>query len=125
MTLPPPSDDDEIGAIQERLVALDAERTALESRLAGLLTLQMERPIPAATPSSTTGTMTGTASPAIKIALFRSLFRGREDIFPKRWSNPKSGKQGIRQPAPTNGCRACVDSPRSNAEIAPTGTSCL
>ncbi|WP_425411950.1 TOTE conflict system archaeo-eukaryotic primase domain-containing protein [Magnetospirillum moscoviense] len=38
--------------------------------------------------------MTGNASPAIKIALFRSLFRGREDVFPKRWSNPKSGKSG-------------------------------
>ncbi|CDL00978.1 Putative helicase [Magnetospirillum gryphiswaldense MSR-1 v2] len=95
MTLPPPSDDDEIAAIRERLVALDAERTALESRLAGLLTLQMERPIPAPPPSSSTaGTMTGTASPAIKIALFRSLFRGREDVFPKRWSNPRSGKSG-------------------------------
>lgn len=94
MTLPPPSDDDEIAAIRERLVALDAERTALEGRLASLLTLQMERPIPAATPSSTAGTMTGTASPAIKIALFRSLFRGREDVFPKRWSNPRSGKSG-------------------------------
>ncbi|MBF0326335.1 MAG: DEAD/DEAH box helicase family protein [Alphaproteobacteria bacterium] len=92
--MPSPSDDDEIAAIRERLVALDAERTALESRLAGLLTLQMERPNPAATPSSTAGTMTGTAYPAIKIALFRSLFRGREDVFPKRWSNPRSGKSG-------------------------------
>ncbi len=29
-----------------------------------------------------------------KIALFRSLFRGREDLFPKRWENLKNGKSG-------------------------------
>jgi len=35
------------------------------------------------------------ASPtAAKIALFRSLFRGREDVFPRRWENPKTGKAG-------------------------------
>jgi hypothetical protein len=26
--------------------------------------------------------------------LFRSLFRGRGDVFPKRWENPKTGKAG-------------------------------
>src|SRR5207253_464618 len=31
---------------------------------------------------------------AAKIALFRSLFRGREDVFPRRWENPKTGKAG-------------------------------
>ena len=35
------------------------------------------------------------ASPtAAKIALFRSLFRGREDVLPRRWENPKTGKAG-------------------------------
>jgi hypothetical protein len=29
-----------------------------------------------------------------KIALFRSLFRGREDVLPRRWENPKTGKTG-------------------------------
>ena len=36
-----------------------------------------------------------TASPtAEKIALFRSLFRGREEVFPRRWENAQSGKSG-------------------------------
>ena len=34
------------------------------------------------------------SSTAEKIALFRSLFRGREEVFPKRWENPKTGKAG-------------------------------
>jgi len=29
-----------------------------------------------------------------KIALFRSLFRGRTDVFPRRWENRKTGKNG-------------------------------
>ncbi len=29
-----------------------------------------------------------------KIALFRNLFRGREEVFPRRWENPNSGKAG-------------------------------
>ncbi|HEX5864508.1 MAG TPA: hypothetical protein VF014_09700 [Casimicrobiaceae bacterium] len=38
---------------------------------------------------------TTTASPATeKIALFRSLFRGRDDVFPRRWQNLKTGKAG-------------------------------
>ena len=29
-----------------------------------------------------------------KVALFRSLFRGREDVYPKRWDNAAAGKSG-------------------------------
>lgn len=36
-----------------------------------------------------------------KVALFRSLFRGREDIFPRRWENQKTGRAGYA-PACTN-----------------------
>ncbi len=31
---------------------------------------------------------------AAEVALFRSLFRGREDVFPHRWENSTSGKSG-------------------------------
>jgi superfamily II DNA or RNA helicase/very-short-patch-repair endonuclease len=34
------------------------------------------------------------ASPAAKIALFRSLFRGREDVYPRRFESRKTGKSG-------------------------------
>ncbi|MEI6670315.1 MAG: restriction endonuclease subunit R, partial [Acidobacteriota bacterium] len=35
------------------------------------------------------------SSPAhAKIALFRSLFRGREDVYPRRFESRKSGKSG-------------------------------
>ena len=39
--------------------------------------------------------MVTSASPAAdKIALFRSLFVGRADVFPRRWENARSGKSG-------------------------------
>ena len=34
------------------------------------------------------------ASPAAKIALFRSFFRGREDVYPRRFESRKTGKSG-------------------------------
>ncbi|MBE1446130.1 TOTE conflict system archaeo-eukaryotic primase domain-containing protein [Paenibacillus sp. OAS669] len=39
------------------------------------------------------GTIYNYSTPSEKIALFRSLFRGREDVFPKRWEG-KTGKSG-------------------------------
>lgn len=36
-----------------------------------------------------------------KVALFRSLFRGREDVFPKLWENAKTGRKGY-SPACSN-----------------------
>jgi len=41
------------------------------------------------------------SSPEAKIALFRSLFRGRDDVYPRRFESRKSGKSGY-QPACAN-----------------------
>jgi superfamily II DNA or RNA helicase/very-short-patch-repair endonuclease len=38
--------------------------------------------------------ITQLSPPAAKIALFRSLFRGREDVFPRRFESRKTGKTG-------------------------------
>jgi len=45
--------------------------------------------------------MDNSSSPASKIALFRTLFRGREDVYPLRFESRKSGKCGY-QPASAN-----------------------
>ncbi|MBI5556232.1 MAG: DEAD/DEAH box helicase family protein [Deltaproteobacteria bacterium] len=41
------------------------------------------------------------SSSAVKISLFRSLFRGREDVYPRRFESRKTGKSGY-QPACAN-----------------------
>jgi hypothetical protein len=45
--------------------------------------------------------VTQSSSPAAKIALFRSLFRGREDVYPVRFESRKTGRAGY-QPACAN-----------------------
>lgn len=43
---------------------------------------------------SSSPTVTNNSSPAAKIELFRSLFRGREDVYPRRFESRKTGKAG-------------------------------
>src|SRR2546430_10434382 len=38
--------------------------------------------------------VTKDSPPDAKIKLFRSLFRGREDVYPRRFENRKTGKAG-------------------------------
>jgi hypothetical protein len=46
-------------------------------------------------------TVNNHSPPAAKIVLFRSLFRGREDIYPRRFESLRTGKSGY-QPACAN-----------------------
>ena len=85
---------DEIAALQRRLADLDRER---ESVLADLEQLEQRRatvPSAASTKSAPDATTAIALSNDDKIALFLSLFRGRDDVFPRRWENPKTGKAG-------------------------------
>ncbi len=34
------------------------------------------------------------SSPSDKVALYRALFRGRDDVYATRWENPRTGKSG-------------------------------
>ena len=80
----------EIAAIQERLKRLEAEKSKLENQLAEFLTTSSSEP----DPPHTKGLVTNHSEASEKIALFRSLFLGREDVFPKRWQNTRTGKAG-------------------------------
>ena len=103
----------EIADLQKRLAELDREResvlTALEQ-----LKLRAEPELQAA-PSSKL--MTGEAatmalSNADKVTLFRSLFRGRDDVFPRRWENPKTRKTGYAPACRNEWVRGICEKPR-------------
>ncbi len=47
-----------------------------------------------------------------KIALFRSLFRGREDVFPKRWENARTGRAGYAPACGNEWVPGLCDKPR-------------
>ncbi|HUI44842.1 MAG TPA: restriction endonuclease subunit R, partial [Nitrospirota bacterium] len=84
-------------AKEEALLSrLDSERGQALSRLNAYKHQLAVLDAACAEPSITYATRT----PREKVSLFRSLFRGREDIFPKLWTN-RSGKRGY-SPACSN-----------------------
>ena len=92
MTIPTPYDchTDEAARIRERLANLAAEREELETRLAEI---GAKAPIESDSGPSEMA-VTDRSPPSDKIGLFRSLFCGRVDVYPKRWENVRTGKAG-------------------------------
>ncbi len=52
------------------------------------------------------------SSPAEKIALFRSRFRGREDVYPRRFESRKTGKAGYAPACATEWVRGVCEKPK-------------
>ena len=49
---------------------------------------------------------------AAKIALFRSLFRGREDVYPRRFESRKTGKSGYAPACANEWVQGICEKPR-------------
>ncbi len=81
---------------ETRLARLESEQAEARSRLAAsrseLASLISEPAIRVRLPLATEREVPRT--PAEKVKLFRSLFRGREDVFPTRFVSKKTGKSG-------------------------------
>nr|VFK62173.1 MAG: hypothetical protein BECKTUN1418D_GA0071000_11693 [Candidatus Kentron sp. TUN] len=78
---------DELLAIHARLTELEAERQRLLRRKRIL----QQRQAKFITPSLASSNQLGAAQ---KVALFRDLFKGRSDVFARRWENPGKGRSG-------------------------------
>ena len=88
MTLPD-SIDEKITEMESRLQALDRERTEISERIEELRH-QKRTPSTVAAKIETGVAVTMASPTTAKVALFRSLFRGRTDVFPRRWENQKA-----------------------------------
>src|SRR5438876_12119870 len=53
-----------------------------------------------------------TSPPQAKIALFRSLFRGRDDVYPRRFESRKTGKSGDAPACANEWVRGICEKPR-------------
>ena len=53
-----------------------------------------------------------TSSPEAKIALFRSLFRGRDDVYPRRFESRKTGRSGYAPACANEWVRGVCEKPR-------------
>ncbi len=56
--------------------------------------------------------VTRTSPSAEKIALFRSLFRGREEVYPRRFENTKTGRSGYAPACGNEWVRGICEKPR-------------
>ena len=101
----------EIAASEARLAELDGERTLVEKRLEELRDdlASGESPIlelPVLDPGRAPG------SKREKVALFRSLFSGRTDVFPKLWRNSRTKKHGYAPACANEWVHGVCEKPR-------------
>lgn len=103
--------DEQIARVQARLDDVVRERGQLEQDLAGLRG-RRESIARAEAASSHAHDAPSTRSAADKVALFRSLFAGRADVFPKHWHNPKSDRKGYSPACSNEWVKGVCDKPR-------------
>src|SRR6266545_3181657 len=114
------SSDKEIADLQNRLAEFDRERASVLAELEQL----KQRHTVKAQPTPTSQMAGVVASPsalsnAEKVALFRSLFRGRDDVFPRRWENPKASKAGYAPACNNEWVRGICEKPRIKCSNCP------
>ena len=111
----PASVGGEAAHIRARLAGLAEERAALEARLTALEDAPPSAPDhePAESP------VTDRSPSETKIALFRSLFAGREDVFPRRWENARTGKAGYAPACANEWKPGLCDKPRVRCGACP------
>jgi hypothetical protein len=104
----------EIADLEARLAALNHERDQVQLRIDHLraefsaLESQSTTEDEGLTPAGLVLSLT----PAEKVALFRSLFRGRDDVYPKRWENPRTRKTGYAPACANEWVRGVCEKPR-------------
>lgn len=96
------------------MAALEVRRKELE-----LLLREQERELASLKAASKTAPLTATLpmieqsrSTSEKIALFRQLFRGRDDVYPKLWVNAKTGRRGYAPACSNEWVRGVCEKPR-------------
>jgi hypothetical protein len=83
-----------------RLLGMDARPAAHSVDVAEPTLFQNQPPGPA-------GKVDAGSPQAAKLALFRSLFAGREDVHASRWENPRTGAAGWSPAVRGGWARAC------------------
>jgi hypothetical protein len=91
--------------IELRLAELEIERRALESARQALDGAAVN-----GNPSRSS--VTQQTNRHEKVLLFRSLFRGRTDVYPARWENKSSGKSGYAPACANEWVRGVCEKPR-------------
>ena len=106
---------EEAQRIRERLARLDAERAELEQRLTGLACARL----PAPKSARRRGQIANPSPTRDKIALFRSRFAGREDVYSRCWENAGKDKAGYAPVCANEWQRGVCHTPRVRCRACP------
>ena len=87
-------------------------RTALEKQTAEAAAMQ--KPLSGDLSQAALIEINNHSPPETKIALFRSLFKGREDIYAIRFESRKTGKSGYRPACRNEWVRGVCEKPKTN-----------
>ena len=107
-----------LAAIEGELQRLDAHRAEL---LAQVASLKQERAAVleaqvVGDPLALPGAVTSRSSQEAKVALFRSLFRGREDVYARRFESLKTGKKGYQPVCRNEWVSGVCEKPRTRCD---------
>ena len=106
-----------IASTEAELAELESSRSKLLSRVAEL---QREKAAlfqsPGAQDVNYKPIVTNQSTQEEKIVLFRSLFRGREDIYPRRFESLKTGRQGYQPACRNEWVRGICEKPKIRCE---------
>jgi superfamily II DNA or RNA helicase len=103
--------------LKSRLAMIEREHAEISRKLAALDRLTAAAP-PRPLPIKSGG-ITMASPTADKVALFRKLFRGREDVFPRRWDNVKTAKSGYAPVCHNEWVRRVCEKPRIKCSECP------
>ncbi len=112
---------DELAREESRLAELDAQGSRVRARIAEIseeLAALNGKEKPVASSSVARGPGVPRTS-SEKVALFRKLFHGRLDVFPRRWENAKSGRAGYSPACGNEWVRGMCDKPRVKCSECP------
>jgi superfamily II DNA or RNA helicase len=100
--------------IEQRLAKLEKALTEIDTARAQLVeeiqALRRREVTSASIPHS--ASVTTHSKTEDKLALFRSLFAGRSDVYAQRWDNPKTGKSGYSPACHNEWVKGICDKPR-------------
>lgn len=108
--------DLEIRRLQERLQQLEQERIAIEGELAEIVAASAPAILNVG-PTPASRLQDRPFDNRAKVELFRNLFRGRPDVFPLRWENPKTGKSGYAPACANEWKRGLCEKPRIKCSV--------
>ncbi len=98
----------QIVELENKIQALDKEREIFSKQLNHLKKLSSK---------NTSTSVTQYSSSTEKIHLFKNLFKGREDVYPKYWESAKTGKSGYSPVCGNEWKTGLCDKPRVKCSV--------